>query len=176
MLNKLFVNLMVLTGVGRYFVSDGARLSPSPRSRCIVRNSTYSISRHLIFIASGLAKMTDSGHQRSRSRSRSPPRERHHHHSSRRSPSPWSRSRSASPRRSYSRSRRHDDSRSSSPRRSHIRDEEEEVVTDTFIRAVAAEIKGHGSKYEQSLRERERNNPKFAFLLKKDVSSSGNII
>ncbi|KAJ7680524.1 hypothetical protein DFH06DRAFT_1163333 [Mycena polygramma] len=120
---------------------------------------------------SSLAKTNEPGHghQRSRSRSRSPARERHHGHSSRRSPSPWSRSRSASPRRrSYSRSRRRDGSRSPSPRRSHIRDEEEEVVTDTFIRAVAAEIKGHGSKYEQSLRERERNNPKFAFMLKKD--------
>jgi len=118
---------------------------------------------------SGLAKDSDSGHRRSRSRSRSPARERHHGRSSRRSPSPWSRSRSASPRRrSHSRSRRHDDSRSPSPRRSHIRDEEEEFVTDTFIRAVAAEVKGHGSKYEQNLRERERGNPKFAFLLKKD--------
>ncbi|KAJ6587138.1 hypothetical protein DFH09DRAFT_1142685 [Mycena vulgaris] len=115
-----------------------------------------------------LTKATDLG-QRSRSRSRSPPRERHHGRSSRRSPSPWSRSRSPSPRRrSYSHSHRRDGSRSLSPRRTHIRDEEEEVVTDTFIRAVAAEIKGHGSKYEQNLRERERNNPKFAFLLRKD--------
>ncbi|KAJ7772581.1 hypothetical protein DFH07DRAFT_733862 [Mycena maculata] len=119
---------------------------------------------------SGLAKTSDSGHQRSRSRSRSPARERRHGRSSRRSPSPWSRSRSASPRRrSFSRSRGRGDSRSPSPHRSsYIRDEEEEVVTDTFIRAVAAEIKGHGSKYEQNLREREVNNPKFAFLLRKD--------
>ncbi|KAJ6499101.1 hypothetical protein C8R45DRAFT_897921 [Mycena sanguinolenta] len=116
---------------------------------------------------SGLAKNSDSGYRQSRSRSRSPGRERHHRRSSRRSRS-WSRSRSASPRRSRSHSRRADDSRSPSPRRSHIRDEEEEFVTDTFIRAVAAEIKGHGSKYEQNLRERERSNPKFAFLLKKD--------
>ncbi|KAJ7346830.1 hypothetical protein DFH08DRAFT_203448 [Mycena albidolilacea] len=115
---------------------------------------------------SGLAKNLDPVQQQRRSRSRSPARERHYGHSSRRSPSPWGRSRSASPgRRSHS---RRDDSRSPSPRRSHIRDEEEEFVTDTFIRAVAAEIKGHGSKYEQNLRERERNNPKFAFLLKKD--------
>ncbi|KAJ6596648.1 hypothetical protein B0H10DRAFT_1924645 [Mycena sp. CBHHK59/15] len=107
--------------------------------------------------------------QRTRSRSRSPARDKHLRRSSRRSPSPWSHSRSSSPRRrSYSRSRRHDDSRSLSPRRNHIRDEEEEIVTDTFIRAVAAEIKGHGSKYERNLRERERNNPKFAFLLRKD--------
>lgn len=48
--------------------------------------------------------------------------------------------------------------------------EEEEVVTDTFIRAVAAEVIGHGAKYEESLRERERNNPKYAFLLNKNVS------
>ncbi|KAJ7079120.1 hypothetical protein B0H15DRAFT_859171 [Mycena belliarum] len=116
-----------------------------------------------------LTKTTDLGRQRSRSRSRSPPREKQHGRSSRRSPSLYSRSRSSSPRqRSYSRSRHHGGSRSPSPRRNHIRDEEEEVVTDTFIRAVAAEIKGHGSKYEQNLRERERNNPKFAFLLRKD--------
>ncbi|KAJ7647071.1 hypothetical protein FB45DRAFT_1051629 [Roridomyces roridus] len=110
---------------------------------------------------SGLAKTSESGqHKRSKSRSRSGSRERRHGRSSRRS---WSRSQS----RSRSRSRR-DDSRSPSPRHHHIRDEEEEVVTDTFIRAVAAEIKGHGAKYEQNLREREVNNPKFAFLFRKD--------
>ena len=48
--------------------------------------------------------------------------------------------------------------------------EEEEAVTDTFIRAVAAEIKGQDSSYADSLREREKYNPKFAFLLRKDVS------
>ncbi|KAG5638879.1 hypothetical protein H0H81_009182 [Sphagnurus paluster] len=46
--------------------------------------------------------------------------------------------------------------------------EEEEAVTDTFIRAVAAEVKGHGAVYEESLRERERNNPKYSFLLHRD--------
>ncbi|KAK7005694.1 hypothetical protein R3P38DRAFT_3039045 [Favolaschia claudopus] len=118
---------------------------------------------------SGPAKNSESGLHHSRSRSRSPARERRHGRSSRRSPSPWSRSRSASPRRrSRSRSRRRDDSRSPSPRRNHIRDEEEEFVTDTFIRAVAAEIKGHDSKYEQNLRDRERSNPKYAFLLRKN--------
>lgn len=44
-------------------------------------------------------------------------------------------------------------------------------MTDTFIRAVAGEIKGHDAKFEENLREREKNNPKFAFLLRKDVSS-----
>ncbi|KAJ7217830.1 hypothetical protein GGX14DRAFT_438446 [Mycena pura] len=121
---------------------------------------------------SNLAKSSESGRHRSRSRSRSrsPARERYHGRSSRRSRSPWSRSRSASPRRrrSYSHDRRRDDSRSPSPRRNAMRNEEDEIVTDTFIRAVAAEVKGHGSKYEQNLRDRERNNPKFAFLLRKD--------
>lgn len=42
-------------------------------------------------------------------------------------------------------------------------------MTDVFIRAVAAEVKGHGKKYENSLKERERNNPKYSFLLKKNV-------
>nr|GAT43003.1 predicted protein [Mycena chlorophos] len=117
---------------------------------------------------SELSKNSESSQRRSRSRSRSPrDRDRHHHsHTSRRSRSPWSRSRSASPRRRHSRSRdRHRGaSRSLSPRR----EDEEEVVTDAFIRAVAAEVKGHGSKYEQNLKERERNNPKFAFLLRRD--------
>jgi U2-associated protein SR140 len=47
--------------------------------------------------------------------------------------------------------------------------EEEEFVSDSFIRAVAAAVKDHGSKYEQNLKERERNNPKFAFLLRRNV-------
>ncbi|KAF4598225.1 hypothetical protein EYR38_006621 [Pleurotus pulmonarius] len=38
------------------------------------------------------------------------------------------------------------------------------AVTETFIRAVAAEVKGHGVKYESSLKERELNNPKYSFL------------
>ena len=42
-------------------------------------------------------------------------------------------------------------------------------MTDTFIRAVAAEVKGHGKKYETTLKERERNNPKYSFMLRKDV-------
>jgi U2-associated protein SR140 len=36
---------------------------------------------------------------------------------------------------------------------------------------VAAEIKGHGFKYEETLREREQNNPKYAFLRHQGVSS-----
>ena len=42
-------------------------------------------------------------------------------------------------------------------------------MTDVFIRAVAAEVKGHGKKYETGLKERERNNPKYSFMLKKNV-------
>lgn len=43
-------------------------------------------------------------------------------------------------------------------------------MTDTFIRAVAAEVKGHDAKYEGTLREREKSNPKYNFLLRRDVS------
>ncbi|KAG6903084.1 hypothetical protein C0995_006271 [Termitomyces sp. Mi166 len=50
--------------------------------------------------------------------------------------------------------------------------EEEEAVTDTFIRAVAAEVKGHDAKYQETLREREQNNPKYAFLLHKNGYNS----
>ena len=46
-------------------------------------------------------------------------------------------------------------------------------MTDTFIRAVAAEVKGHGSTYETNLREREQGNPKYAFMVHKDVSVEG---
>jgi len=38
-----------------------------------------------------------------------------------------------------------------------------------FIRTVAAEVRGHDAKYEASLKERERNNPKFGFLINKHV-------
>ncbi|KAF7315461.1 hypothetical protein MIND_00061000 [Mycena indigotica] len=110
---------------------------------------------------SELPKISESSRHRSRSRSRSrSPRDKHRSHTSRRS-----RSRSASPprRHSPSRERRREVSRSPSPLR-----DEEEFVTDAFIRSVANEVKGRGSKYEQNLKERERNNPKFAFLLRRD--------
>ncbi|KAF9454023.1 hypothetical protein P691DRAFT_529142 [Macrolepiota fuliginosa MF-IS2] len=124
-------------------------------------------------------------HERSRSRSRSRDRRRsrsrdRHHRGSHRSRSRSydqgrDRSRSRSRRRSRSRSRHRYPSRSRSPRRRYSRSplsrahtEEEEAVTDTFIRAVAAEVKGQDSKYEEALRERERNNPKYAFLIHKN--------
>jgi len=44
------------------------------------------------------------------------------------------------------------------------------MVTDTFIRAVAAEVKDHDIKYEETLRDREKSNPKYNFLLRRDVS------
>lgn len=110
---------------------------------------------------------------RERRRSRSPARNQYRSSS-------WGRSRSRSPRRrrSYSRSRRHDEFGRRSPHRHHSRSpqnrghlEEDEAVTDTFIRAVAGEIKGHDAKFEETLREREKNNPKFAFILRRDVSN-----
>jgi len=36
-----------------------------------------------------------------------------------------------------------------------------------FIRTVAAEVRGHDAKYEASLKEREKNNPKYGFLVNK---------
>ncbi|KAK2464264.1 hypothetical protein APHAL10511_003721 [Amanita phalloides] len=113
----------------------------------------------------------------SKSRSRSPPRDhrrslsrdRYTSHRSR-SSSYDSRSPSRRRRRSFSRSR-HRQSRSRSRKRhSHSPNfsEEAQAVTDVFIRAVAAEVKGHGKKYETRLKERERNNPKYSFMLRKD--------
>ncbi|KAL4267740.1 U2 snRNP-associated SURP motif-containing protein [Pleurotus pulmonarius] len=106
-----------------------------------------------------------------RSRSGSHSRTRHSRHSR-----SWSRSRSRSRSRSPAGHRAHgrrkySHSRSRSPRRrdrspidAGRRTPEEEAVTETFIRAVAAEVKGHGVKYESSLKERELNNPKYSFL------------
>jgi len=39
-----------------------------------------------------------------------------------------------------------------------------------FIRTVAAEVRGHGAEYEARLKEREKTNPKFGFLINKHVS------
>ena len=121
---------------------------------------------------------------RNESRSRSHSRERHrarsrdgHYRGSRRSRSP-SRDRRRSQsrqRRSYSRSRRHYHSHSRSPSRSRRRHspspmhEDADAVTDTFIRAVAAEIKGHDAKYEETLREFEKNNSKYNFIFRRNV-------
>ncbi len=49
-------------------------------------------------------------------------------------------------------------------------------MTETFIRAVAAEVKGHGVKYESSLKERELNNPKYSFLTNRRVSRFASIM
>lgn len=104
-----------------------------------------------------------SPRRRSRSRDR-------YHHSHRRS-----RSRSRSPHRhSYHRSRRADSrslsryqSRSRSPSRSRL--DEEDIVTDGFIRTVASQVRANGPEYETSLKERETNNSKYRFMLDKNV-------
>ncbi|KAL1939804.1 hypothetical protein VTO73DRAFT_9504 [Trametes versicolor] len=112
---------------------------------------------------------------RPQSRSRSPSRDRDReygrsrdHRSSRRS-----RSRSYSPSNSLSprprRSRKYSRSRSYSPHRRRSRTPpppvlEDDEVTDAFLRTVAAEVRGHDAEYEQTLHEREKSNPKYAFL------------
>ena len=117
-----------------------------------------------------LERSRDRGYK-SRSRSRSPPPSRRYRHS-------------RSPRRSYCRSRSHSyssGSRSPSRRRRRSdspygrpcrRDDEDDaaMVTDTFIRTVAAEVRGHDADYEANLKERERGNPKYGFLHNKHVS------
>ena len=40
-----------------------------------------------------------------------------------------------------------------------------------FIKAVAERVKHYGYKFEDTLRDKERDNPKFAFLRNSDVSS-----
>lgn len=108
------------------------------------------------------------------SRSRSPSADRyrslsHERYRSRSYSRDRDRSRSPRRRRSTSHSRRHRRSESLSRSRSPDRLGETEGVTDTFIRAVAAELKGHDERYDGVLREFEKNNPKYAFMLKRDV-------
>ncbi len=111
--------------------------------------------------------------ERRRSRSRSYDRDRDRRRDRR------SRSRSYSPRRGsrYSRSPRRAygrySKRSTSPRdprspRGHATDDDE--VTEIFIRTVVAEVKGHGQKYEESLKEMEKENPRYSFLTNPKVS------
>ncbi|KAF6760131.1 hypothetical protein DFP72DRAFT_883300 [Ephemerocybe angulata] len=108
----------------------------------------------------------------SRSRSRSPERDGRRSLSRDGRPSnPFSRSRSIE--RDFGRNVRHyDSSRSRSPRRRSqspprkVLDDDD--ITDTFIRAVAAEVKGHGIAYEKMLKEREKNNSKYGFMLQRD--------
>lgn len=111
---------------------------------------------------------------RRRSRSRSRSRDRDHRRNKRsrsRSYSPRRGSRySRSPRRSYDRYSR----RSPSPRgrhspRGYATDDEE--VTESFIRTVVAEVKGHGEKYEENLKEMEKDNPRYSFLADRNVST-----
>lgn len=95
---------------------------------------------------------------RSRSRSQSPKRSKDNYHR---------RSYSRSPRRS----RRRDDSQDSlSRQRRSDSPLEEEPVTDSFIRAVAAEVRGNGPEYANALKERECDNSKYSFMLNKNVS------
>jgi U2-associated protein SR140 len=110
--------------------------------------------------------------RRSRSRSRSWDRDRRRDKRSRsRSYSPRRGSRySRSPRRSYGRYRRSPSPRDRRSPRGHATDEDE--VTDTFIRTVAAEVKGHGQTYEESLKEMEKENPRYSFLTDRSVSAS----
>ncbi|KAG6866724.1 hypothetical protein C0991_011383 [Blastosporella zonata] len=123
-------------------------------------------------------KVTDNGlavteASKSKNWSPSPTRSRSKERRRSRSPARKTRKRSYSPSANNSRSRSRSrlrrsrsPGRRSPPSRGHI--EEEDPVTDTFIRAVAAEVKGHDALYEETLREREQNNPKYAFLLNRN--------
>ncbi|RPD74305.1 hypothetical protein L226DRAFT_553395 [Lentinus tigrinus ALCF2SS1-7] len=110
------------------------------------------------------------------SRSRSRDRDQDYNRSRDRHPSRRSPSRSYTPSRSLSRSpsrrrqsRRYSDSRSPRRRRSRspvpqVLDDDE--VTEQFMRTVASEVRGHDEEYEKTLQERERSNPKYAFLFR----------
>ncbi|TFL02447.1 hypothetical protein BDV98DRAFT_528109 [Pterulicium gracile] len=121
--------------------------------------------------AGGHGSRRRGGHDGSRSRSHghSRSRSREPHHQPRpgrrsRSRSSRSRSRSQSPHRTRGRSRR---SESPSGRYHHSLEEKEELVTDTFIRAVASEVRGHGTDYAVFLKDREHENSRYGFLTDK---------
>lgn len=159
---------------------DGAKRFQLPPSRCIVSRcqSSFLMSTDHYPDDALVSQRSRSpsplpDRRRSRSRSRSWDRDRDHRRNKRsrsRSYSPRRGSRySRSPKRSYHRYSR----RSPSPRgryspRGHATDDEE--VTDTFIRTVVAEVKGHGEKYEESLKEMEKDNPRYSFLTDSHVS------
>lgn len=42
--------------------------------------------------------------------------------------------------------------------------DDEEEVSEQFIRTVAAEVKGHGEEYAKNLQEREASNARYGFL------------
>jgi U2-associated protein SR140 len=170
---------MDLIGEGPYSESDGARLFQLPRSRCMVsaRRPSLQLSTNPSLNDTSVAEKSRSPSpmpekRRSRSRSRDHDRDRRRDQRSRsRSYSPRRGSRySRSPRRSYGRYRRSPSPRDRRSPRGHATDEDE--VTDTFIRTVAAEVKGHGQKYEESLKEMEKENPRYAFLTDRNVSAS----
>src|SRR5580692_1449835 len=163
-------------GEGLYSAWDGARLFQSPQSRCMVSGPQLSFSSSTEPSPNGALVA-----QRSRSSSPVPERRRSRSRSRDRRRNKRSRSRSYSPRRGsrYSRSPRRSynryNKRSPSPRgrhspRVHATDDDE--VTDTFIRTVAAEVRGHGEKYEESLKEMEKENPRYTFLTDRHVSTS----
>ncbi|KAG1737688.1 hypothetical protein EDB19DRAFT_1895829 [Suillus lakei] len=109
------------------------------------RSKSHSPRRHSRSRSTGRYRSSRRSRSRSLNDSRSPRRRRHS----------YSRSRydSRSPRR-----------RSLSPSRRHDSEDEAAAVTDTFIRAVAAEVKGHGTEYEENLREWEKSNPRYSFM------------
>ncbi|KAI0032228.1 hypothetical protein K488DRAFT_50365 [Vararia minispora EC-137] len=113
--------------------------------------------------SSGFASLSRSpSRERHKSRSRSPLRRTVRNRSPSRS---RSYSRSPSPRRrrrSYSRPRYNRHGSRSPRRRSPVSDDDD--TTDGFIRTIATQVRDHGEKYEESLRERERSNSRYTFL------------
>jgi U2-associated protein SR140 len=137
----------------------------------------YGASEYYEFITivlssiSVVTKSRSPSRERQRSRSRSPIRQATRRSRSRSSSRARSYSRSRSPRRrhrSYSRSRHGRRSRSGTRRTAAVSDDDD--TTDAFIRTVAAEVRGHGDKYEDILREREKNNTRYLFMTDRKVS------
>ncbi|TCD71267.1 hypothetical protein EIP91_011746 [Steccherinum ochraceum] len=133
-------------------------VSAKAKSKSRSRSRSASLGRHR-------ERSRDRDNLRSRSRSRDQPRFSRRRSRSR---SPYSRSpsRSRSPR--YRGPKRYD-SRRRSPSRSRSRSHDKmdaDDISDAFIRTVAVEVRGHGIEYEEKLHEREKANPKYAFMLK----------
>ena len=176
---KPFLLLRSRCIVSRLSISDGSKQGSYCDPVVVKRSRSRSGSRSRSPVRRDRDKGRDRGQDLRRSPSRSPSHGRERHRSPDYRHVRQSRSRSYTPSRSRSpsrhrRSNHYDDSRSRSPRRRRSRSPPSQVlgddeVTEQFIRTVASEVKGHDEEYEKTLQEREKSNPKYAFL-NKEVS------
>lgn len=158
--------------------SRASSRSPSPKRRRYARSSPNRDSRRRRRSRSS-SRGSGAYDRRRHSRSRSRSEDRGHSSKRRRQYDSRSRSRSRSRSVSYGRSRSaRSYSRSRSRSRSSSRGRRDNRVwpkllageeEEKFITTVAKKVLEHGERFERTLREREKSNPKFSFLIESDV-------